>query len=86
LAPGLDDPKRAQHLRWVAYVSAAIYAFAWIKDDPMRIAASREDAPRMIERVHDRIADCWRKMDGQIARPAGPIPKCRSICFLGGRT
>jgi GST-like protein len=40
LAPALNDPKRAQYLRWLAYVSAAIYAFAWIKDDPMRIVAS----------------------------------------------
>jgi hypothetical protein len=67
LAPGLSDPKRAQYLRWMAYVSAAIYAFAWIKDDPMRIVASEEHAPRVIDRVHDRIADCWRMMDGQIA-------------------
>lgn len=67
LAPRLDDPKRPQYLRWMAYVSAAIYAFAWIKDGPMRIAASEEDAPRMIDRIHDRIADCWRMMDGQIA-------------------
>ena len=67
LAPGLSDPKRAQYLRWMAYVSAAIYAFAWIKDDAMRIAASKEDAPRVIDRVHNRIADCWRMMDGQIA-------------------
>jgi hypothetical protein len=44
----------------MAYVSAAIYAFAWIKDDPMCIAASKEDAPRVVDRVHDRIADCWR--------------------------
>jgi GST-like protein len=67
LAPGPGDPKRAQYLRWMAYVSAAIYAFAWIKDDAMRIAASKEDGPRVIDRVHDRIADCWRMMDGQIA-------------------
>lgn len=66
LAPGLKDSKRAQYLRWMTYVSAAIYAFAWIKDDPMRIAAKIEDTPHMIDRIHDRIADCWRKMDDQI--------------------
>lgn len=32
LAPGLGDPRRAQYLRWMAYVSAAIYAFGWIMD------------------------------------------------------
>jgi len=67
LAPGPGDPKRAQYLRWMAYVSAAIYAFAWIKDDPMRIVASKEHAPHVLDRVHDRIADCWRLMDRQIA-------------------
>jgi GST-like protein len=66
LAPGITSLHRAQYLRWMAYVSAAIYSFAWIKDDPLRIAASSDDAPRLVSRVHDRIADCWRKMDEQI--------------------
>jgi GST-like protein len=67
LAPGVGDPKRAQYLRWMAYVSAAIYAFAWIKDDPMRIVASKEHAQHVLDRVNDRIADCWRMMEGEIA-------------------
>ena len=46
LAPGPNDPKRAQYLRWMAYVSAAIYALGWIKDDAMRIAASRKKKTR----------------------------------------
>jgi len=66
LAPSLSDPKRAQYLRWMAYVSAAIYAFGWITDDPMRIVAGKEQAPHAIDRVHDRRADCWRMMDAQI--------------------
>jgi len=67
LAPAIDDPRRAQYLRWMAYVSASIYSLFWIKGDPMRIAADKNDARRVIDRVHDRIADCWRKMDMQIA-------------------
>ena len=67
LAPAPGDPRRAQYLRWMAYVSSSIYSLFWIKGDPMRIAASKEDAPRVIDRVHDRIADCWRRMDEQIA-------------------
>ena len=67
LSPGLLDPKRAQYLRWMSYVSAAIYSLFWIKGDPMRIAASKEDVPRVIDRVHDRIADCWHRMDAQIS-------------------
>ena len=66
LAPGPTDPKRAQYLRWMTYVSAAIYALFWIKGDATRIAASEADAPRVIDRIHDRIADCWRQMDEQI--------------------
>jgi GST-like protein len=67
LAPAPDDPKRAQFLRWMAYVSSSIYSLFWIKGDPMRIAASKQDTARVIDRVHDRIADCWRKMDEQIS-------------------
>jgi GST-like protein len=66
LAPPIGDPRRAQYLRWMAYVSSSIYALFWIKGDPMRIAASKEDAPRVIDRVHDRIAACWASMDQQI--------------------
>ena len=67
LAPAIDDPRRAQYLRWMAYVSASIYSLFWIKGDPMRIAASKEDARRVIDRVHDRISECWRRMDEHIA-------------------
>jgi GST-like protein len=67
MAPGLNDPKRAQYLRWMVYVSAAIYAFVWIVDDPTRIVASKEQALPAIDRIHDRRADCWRMMDEQIA-------------------
>lgn len=66
LAPGLDDPKRAQYLRWMTYVSAAIYALVWIVDDPMRVVANKEHAPHLIDRIHDRRADCWRMMDEAI--------------------
>ncbi len=67
LAPPPDHPKRAQFLRWMAYVSSSIYSLFWIKGDPMRIAAGKEDSRRVIDRVHDRIAECWRKMDEQIS-------------------
>ena len=66
LAPGLGDPRRAQYLRWMAYVSAAVYALVWIIDDPTRIVASKEQAPHVVDRIRDRIAYCWRKMDEQV--------------------
>ena len=66
LAPPVGDPKRAQYLRWMTYVSSSIYALFWIKGDPMRIAANQADVPRVIDRVHNRIAACWAAMDQQI--------------------
>jgi GST-like protein len=66
LAPGPGDPGRAQYLRWMTYVSAAIYALVWIVDDPTRIVASKEQAPNVADRIRDRRADCWRMMDEQI--------------------
>jgi GST-like protein len=67
LAPGSDDPRRAQYLRWMTYVSAAIYALVWIIDDPARIVAGKEQERTVIDRIRDRRADCWRMMDEQIA-------------------
>src|SRR5512141_2498257 len=37
LAPGVDDPRRGQFLRWMSFVSSAIYAHYWLKDDPARL-------------------------------------------------
>src|SRR4051812_4279668 len=37
LAPALDDKRRAAFLRWMTYVSTAIYGLAWVRADPMRL-------------------------------------------------
>jgi GST-like protein len=66
LAPLPTDPTRAQFLRWMMYVSSAIYSMFWIKGDPMRLALRAGDGPALVDRVHDRIAACWRMMDEQI--------------------
>jgi len=66
LAPGLDDPRRAAFLRWMTYVSTAIYSLAWVRADPMRLVADAVQAPIIQERIADRRADCWRHMEGQI--------------------
>jgi GST-like protein len=66
LAPAPGDPKRVEYLRWMVYVSAAIYALVWIVDDPTRIGAGEEQGLPVVERIHDRRADCWRMMDEQI--------------------
>lgn len=66
LAPAPTDPKRTQYLRWMSYVSSAIYSWFWAKGDPMRLALRPGDGPAMVDRIHDRIAACWRMMDEQI--------------------
>ncbi len=66
LAPLPTDPKRMQYLRWMSYVSSAVYAWFWAKGDPMRLALRDGDGPAMVDRIHDRIAACWRMMDEQI--------------------
>jgi GST-like protein len=67
VAPGPFDAKRAQYLRWMTYVSAAIYALVWIVDDPARVVTGKDQMPTVIDRLLARRADCWRMMDEQIA-------------------
>ncbi|MDM0001600.1 glutathione S-transferase family protein [Variovorax sp. J22P240] len=70
LAPRPDDPSRAQYLRWMAFVSGAIYAMYWVRDDPSRLADSPDAEAVVAERSAERIAQCWRIMDAQM--PHGP--------------
>jgi GST-like protein len=66
LAPGLQEPARRQFLRWVFFVSSAIYALHWIKPDVTRIGAPEAARDDVVHAVHERIAFCWRTMDGQV--------------------
>lgn len=66
LAPKPDDPRRAEFLRWMVYVPAAIYSLYWIRDVPSRLAADADAEAVVLERTLDRIADCWRIMDQQV--------------------
>ncbi|HEX6866199.1 MAG TPA: glutathione S-transferase family protein [Caulobacteraceae bacterium] len=66
LAPAPTDPRRAQFLRWMVYVPAAIYAMFWVRDEPSRLAATPEAEEVIKERTAARIADCWRIMDEQV--------------------
>jgi GST-like protein len=63
LAPGADDPRRSAFLRWMAFVSSAIYAHYWAKDDPMRLVSDAGQAEVVEARVNDRIAHCWGIME-----------------------
>ncbi|MFZ3007251.1 MAG: glutathione S-transferase family protein [Phenylobacterium sp.] len=66
LAPAPEDPKRAQFLRWMIFVSSAIYSLYWVKDDPSRLVPDPTGHAALEARVLNRIADCWGIMDSQV--------------------
>lgn len=66
LAPAADDPRRRQFLRWMLYVSSAIYSLHWIKPDVKRIGAPDSARDAVVDAVHERIAFCWANMDRQL--------------------
>jgi GST-like protein len=67
LAPGPDDPGRGQFLRWMSFVSSAIYSFYWQKDDPFRLVAAPAAHPAYDANIQDRISACWAMMESQVA-------------------
>lgn len=71
LGPAVGDPRRAQFLRWMTFIPAAIYSMFWVRDEPSRLAGPDPDAQARVKTATaERIADCWAMMDGQIT-PAG---------------
>ena len=67
LSPAVADPRRRQFLRWMVYVSSAIYSLHWIKPDVRRIGAPETSRDAVVDAVHERIAFCWQNMDAQLA-------------------
>jgi GST-like protein len=63
LAPGPDDPARAAFLRWMSFVSSAIYAHYWLKDDPFRLVPDPALHAEVDRRIQDRISECWGVME-----------------------
>jgi GST-like protein len=66
LAPTLAGAARPAFLRWMAFVSAAIYSLFWIRDDPSRVTSHKEVQGEVKARTGDRIAECWGLMDAQV--------------------
>ncbi len=66
LAPEVLDRRRPTYLRWMAYVSSAIYALFWIRDDPSRLTPDPEQQALIKARTAERIAECWGVMEAQI--------------------
>jgi GST-like protein len=67
LAPGSDDPARGQFLRWMSFVSSAIYSFYWQKDDPFRLVADPAAHPAYDAAIQDRISACWSVMEAGVS-------------------
>jgi GST-like protein len=67
LAPRPEDPERAQYLRWMTYIPAAIYSMFWVRDEPSRLAADAAHEESIKARTAERIAECWRMMDAQVS-------------------
>jgi GST-like protein len=65
LGPGADDPARGQFLRWMSFVSSAIYAHYWLKDDPSRLVADAALHADVNARIEARILACWGVMEAQ---------------------
>ena len=67
LAPEAGDPRRAQFLRWMSFVPAAVYSMFWVRDEPSRLGGDDPAAQELIRRrTAERIADCWAAMENQI--------------------
>ncbi len=67
LGPAVDDPMRAQFLRWMTFIPASIYSLFWVRDDPSRLGGPDPEAQaRTKAATAERIADCWAMMESQI--------------------
>ena len=66
LAPTMAAHTRPAFLRWMAFISASIYAYYWIRDEPARIIDDPELGKIAKARIGDRFIDCWRIMDRQV--------------------
>lgn len=67
LAPAAGDPARGAFLRWMVFVSSAIYAHYWLKDDPSRLVSDPALHADVDRRIQDRISDCWAVMEAGLA-------------------
>ena len=66
LAPAIDSPARPTFLRWMAFVSAAIYAHYWARDFPARVVTDARAQAEVKTRLEARIAGGWGVMEAGI--------------------
>lgn len=63
MAPAAVDAARGAFLRWMSFVSSAIYAHYWLKDEPSRLVTDAGLHSDVDRRIEDRISDCWAVME-----------------------
>src|SRR5271165_6656130 len=66
LAPAVDSPLRPAFLRWMAFVSSAIYAHYWARDDPSRLVKDPDAQAEVQASLEARIAHGWGVMEAGI--------------------
>jgi GST-like protein len=66
MAPTMASHQRPAFLRWMTFISASIYAYYWIRDDPSRIIDDPELGKIAKARIADRFMACWAIMNSQV--------------------
>lgn len=66
LAPTIGDPKRPDFLRWMTFVSSAVYALYWIADNPARVFENSAGHDEIKSKIYRRIESCWALMGDQL--------------------
>ena len=67
LAPLPGTAQRAQFLRWMSFIPAAIYSMYWVRDVPQRLVGEDPAAQQgVLDRTAERIAYCWQQMASQL--------------------
>ena len=67
LAPAIGDPRRPDFLRWMTFVSSAIYALYWIADNPARVLEQADGHDEIKAKIYQRLENCWAFMGEQLA-------------------
>jgi GST-like protein len=66
LAPAVGSPLRPAFLRWMSFVSAAIYAHYWARDYPVRLVKDPAAQAEVKASLEARIAHGWAVMEAGI--------------------
>ncbi len=64
-APLPGDQQRPAFLRWMAFISAQIYAHFWVLDGLGRVISGKEAQAEVRANLIDRLVHNWAVMEGQ---------------------